>query len=81
MQRQLFFDELGNPIEFMVKAKFQLNDTSYVAMLPAEELDSDIYILKIDLNENGEEILVGIDDDELAEAAEVYEELMQKRMQ
>ncbi len=81
MERQLFFDELGNPIEFVVKAKFQLNDTNYVAMLPAEELESAVYILRIDLDENGEEVLAGIDDEELEGAVQVYEELMQNRMQ
>ena len=72
---------MGNEVEFVVKAKFSIDDTDYVAMLPAKELDSYTYILKIDLDENGEEVLAGIDDDELEEAKKVYEELESKRLQ
>lgn len=81
METLLFYDEMGNEIEFVVKAKFSIDDTDYVAMLPAKELDSYTYILRIELDDNGEEILVGIDDDELEEAQRVYEELENKRLQ
>lgn len=81
MERQLFYDELGNPIEFLIKGRFTLGDNDYVAMLPAEDLESDIYILRIDLDENGESILAGIDDEELKLATEVYEELMKENLQ
>ena len=66
---------------FIVKAKFSIDDTDYVAMLPANELESYTYILRIDLDDNGEEVLVGIDDDELEEAQKVYEELENRRLQ
>lgn len=81
MERLLFYDEMGNEVEFIVKAKFSIDDTDYVAMLPATELESYTYILRIDLDDNGEEILVGIDDDELEEAQKVYEELENRRLQ
>lgn len=81
METLLFYDEMGNEIEFVVKAKFSIDDTDYVAMLPAKELDSYTYILRIELDDNGDEILVGIDDDELEEAQKVYEELENKRLQ
>ena len=80
-ERHLFFDELGNEIEFIVKAKFSLDDTDYVAMLPADDIDSATYILRIELDDNGEEILVGIDDDELKDAEEAYEELLKENLQ
>lgn len=80
-ERHLFYDELGNEVEFIVKAKFTLDDTDYVAMLPAEDIESATYILRIELDENGEEILVGIDDDELKEAEEAYEELLKENLQ
>ena len=80
-ERHLFYDELGNAMEFVVKAKFSLDDTDYVAMLPADEIESATYILRIDLDDNGEEILVGIDDDELKEAEETYEELLKQQLQ
>ena len=81
MQRHLFYDELGNEIEFLIKAKFTLDDIDYVAMLPADDIESETYILKIEFDENGDEILVGIDDDELKEAEEVYEELLKENLQ
>ena len=81
MEKLLFYDEMGNEIEFVVKAKFTIDDTDYVAMLPAKELDSFTYILRIELDDNGEEILVGIDDEELEEAQKVYEELENQRLQ
>lgn len=81
MERHLFYDELGNPIEFIVKAKFSIDDDDYVALLPADDIEPYIYILKIELDEEGQEVLVGIDDDELQEAQEVYEELMKSNLQ
>lgn len=80
-ERHLFYDELGNEIEFIVKAKFSLDDTDYVALLPADQIESATYILRIELDENGDEILVGIDDDELKEAEEAYEDLLKDHLQ
>ena len=80
-ERHLFYDELGNEVEFIVKAKFSLDDTDYIAMLPADDIDSVTYILRIELDDNGEEILVGIDDDELKDAEEAYEELLKENLQ
>ena len=81
MEKHLFYDELGNEIEFIVKAKFSLDDTDYVAMLPADDIESETYILRIDLDGSGNQVLVGIDDDELEEAEKVYEELLRENLQ
>lgn len=81
MQKQLFYDESGNPVEFIIKAKFSIDDTDYVAMVPVDDIEPLVYILRIDLDEEGNEILVGIDDDELDEAVEVYEELIKDKLQ
>lgn len=80
-ERHLFYDELGNEIEFIIKAKFSLDDTDYVAMLPADDIESATYILRVELDDNGDEILVGIDEDELEEAEEAYEELIKEHLQ
>lgn len=80
-ERHLFYDELGNEVEFIVKAKFSLDDTDYVAMLPANDIESATYILRIDIDDNGNEILVGIDDNELKEAEGAYEELLKENLQ
>ncbi|MGO1470514.1 MAG: DUF1292 domain-containing protein [Tissierella sp.] len=81
IQRHLFYDELGNEIEFIIKAKFTLDDTDYVAMLPANDIESDTYILKVEFDESGNEVLAGIDDEELKEAEKVYEELLKENLQ
>nr|WP_300002390.1 DUF1292 domain-containing protein [Tissierella sp.] len=81
MQKHLFYDELGNEIEFIIKAKFTIDDTDYVAMLPADDIESDTYILKIEFDDNGDEMLVGIDDEELKEAEVIYEELLKENLQ
>ena len=80
-ERHTFYDELGNEIEFVVKAKFSLDDTDYVALLPANEIDAMTYILRIEMDDEGDEVLVGIDDDELEEAKDVYEELIKENLQ
>lgn len=80
-EKHLFYDELGNEIEFVVKAKFSLDDTDYVALLPAEDLQAYTYILRVELDNNGQEMLVGIDDDELKDAQEAYEELSKENLQ
>lgn len=80
-EKHLFYDELGNEVEFIVKAKFSIDDTDYVALLPVEDIESLTYILRLDMDDNGEEILVGIDDEELKEAQEVYEELSKENLQ
>jgi len=80
-ERHLFYDELGNEIEFIVKAKFTLDDTDYVALLPADDIESFTYILRVEIDENGDEYLVGIDDEELREAQKAYEELMKENLQ
>ncbi|MCR3956359.1 MAG: DUF1292 domain-containing protein [Gudongella sp.] len=80
-ERHTFYDELGNEIEFVVKAKFSMDDTDYVALLPANEIDAMTYILRIEMDDEGDEILVGIDDQELEEAKDVYEELVRENLQ
>ena len=80
-ERHLFYDELGNEIEFIVKAKFTLDETDYVALLPADDIESYTYILRIELDDNGDELLVGIDDEELMDAQKTYEELMKENLQ
>ncbi|MDR7870042.1 MAG: DUF1292 domain-containing protein [Tissierellaceae bacterium] len=80
-ERHLFYDELGNEVEFIVKAKFTLDDSDYVAMLPADNIESYTYILRVEVDDNGNEYLVGIDDDELLDAQKTYEELMKEKLQ
>lgn len=79
LDKYLFYDENNEPVEFILEGKFEINETPYVAMLPAKDLKGDIYILRIDKDMDGNEVLVGIEDDELEEAIEVYEELLSEK--
>lgn len=74
-ERHTFYDELGNQIEFVVKAKFSMDDTDYVAILPAKKIEAMTYILRIEMDAEGDEILVGIENDELEKAKDIYEGL------
>lgn len=80
-EKHLFYDELGNQVEFQIKGKFTLNETDYVALMPLEDIKSPTYILRIDYDDSGNEILVGIEDEELKIASEVYEELLSENLQ
>jgi len=75
MEKIKLYDENNVEKEFFVDAKFSIDDTDYVALLTDED-DPEIYILKIIEDENGEELLSGIDDKELKEAQSAYEELL-----
>lgn len=81
MQKLAFRDEFGNELDFIVKAKFKLGYSKYIALLSADEIYSPTYILKIEKDAMGNEILVGIDDDELEEVSEAYEEVKNDTIQ
>ncbi|MDY0255694.1 MULTISPECIES: DUF1292 domain-containing protein [Gudongella] len=81
-EKHVFYDELGNEIEFLVKAKFSLDDTDYVALLNADQLDTMTYLLKLELDQDGEPIFVTIDDEEeFEEVKSAYEELSREHLQ
>lgn len=75
MEKIKLYDENDNEVEFFVDAKFSIDDTDYVALYTDED-NPEIYILKVIEDENGDELLAGIDDDELEEAKNAYEELL-----
>ena len=58
-------DEEGNDSQFARIGQLELDDQIYLALIPAETEDADEYVvLKVEVDENGEETLVTIDDDE-----------------
>ncbi len=80
----LLYDEEGNEAEFEIIASLEVNDIEYAILLPndidieskAEEVD-EVYILRMELDENGDDVLVGIEDEnELNDVIEAYEELI-----
>ena len=75
MEKIKLYDENDKEVEFFVDAKFSVEDIDYVALYTDEE-HPEVYILKIIEDENGDELLAGIDDDELEVASKAYEELL-----
>lgn len=75
-------DELGKEQEFIILATFGLDDEDYAALIPADDIESPTYILRMETDANGDLILAGIDDDkELQDAIEVYEEIQKENLQ
>ena len=74
MNKQIFYDEDGKEVEFNVKEKFIYNDNDYLAMEKVDD-DSLIYLLRIETDQDGNEYLSGIDDYELEEVKDAYENL------
>lgn len=75
MEKIKLYDENDVEVEFFVDAKFSIEDTDYVALYTDED-EPEIYILKVIEDEDGNELLAGIDDAELEEAKKAYEELL-----
>ena len=61
-------DDQGKEVEFEHIDSIEMNDNCYVLLLPVKEPDDGVVILKFDTDDFGEEILVGVDDDEEAMA-------------
>lgn len=74
MEKLKFYDENGKEVEFILDARFTLDDTDYVALFTDDD-ESEIYILRVEVDEDGNEYLKGIDDIELKEAVDAYEQL------
>ncbi len=76
-------DEDGREIEFEVLGSIEHNGLTYVGLVeqfddPQAQLDSDgrMIVLKAIEDDNGEELLVTIDDEELAAVLPAFEEAL-----
>lgn len=68
-------DENGLEIEFDVITKLDIEENEYVIVVPSDENDeeAEAVALKIEVNDDGEEVLVSIDDeDEFDMVQEAY---------
>lgn len=71
-------DEDGNEVEFEHIDTVEVDGQTYLAFIPAElsvEDEAEVVILKIE-EENGEEVLVSVDDE--AEADKIFDIVMQR---
>jgi Protein of unknown function (DUF1292). len=75
-------DEDGNEIELEHLDTVEYNNQTYMAFLPANaalEESYDLIIMKIELEENGEEVLVTLDDeDEESELFQIFSERLEE---
>ena len=68
--------EDGKEVEFIVEATLKVDDDEYAILIPAHEDSDDAFVFKI-VTQNGEEVLVEVEDDEEFEAvAKAYDELI-----
>lgn len=77
MERFEAYEKNGKKIIFELVETFGMNDSEY-AVLNSED-DVNTYILKIIYDKDGNINLEGIDDEELSDAIEVYEELKSEK--
>jgi len=73
------YDELGESVQFEHLDTIEMNGAKYVVMTPfnkeveeGDELESDVYIMLVATNENGEEVLKMIEDGNIIE--KVYQQ-------
>ena len=57
-------DETGKESEFELIGSCEFEGTTYLALIPVEEGMDEYVILRLEADEQGEEILVTIDDDD-----------------
>ena len=77
MERFEAFDENGKKIIFELVETFGMNESEYAVLNSKDDINT--YILKIVYDKDGNINLEGIDDDELSDAIEVYEELKSEK--
>ena len=78
----VLYDEEDNECRLEVLAVLDVDDGRYAILMPEneDEEEEEAYVLRIEQDENGEDILVGIDDDEeLDTVVEAYEELARQQ--
>ena len=69
-------DEEGNESQFALIGELEIDGQIYLALIPADNDDADEYVvLKVEVDENGEELVVTIDDDdEFDKVADAFED-------
>ncbi|AFS78351.1 hypothetical protein DUF1292 [Gottschalkia acidurici 9a] len=70
-------DEDGKEQDFEVIATFDVEDDEYAALLPLGEEEEEVYLLKIEYDENGDATLRNIEDEEeFSDVAAAYEAIV-----
>lgn len=75
-------DDEGKEVEFEHIDTIEMDDECYVLLLPVEDPDDGVVILKFETDENGDEILVGVEnDDEAMAVLKKYDESVDEDME
>ena len=73
-------DEDGNETQFEIIASYEMDGVTYLALVPTENNDEGEYVilrLEADPENEGEEILVTIDDDdEFDKIADIFDDML-----
>ena len=70
-------DEEGNESQFELLGSQEIDGATYVALVPVDDKSDEYVILKSEVDDDGEEILVTIDDDdEFDRVADVFDNLL-----
>ncbi|NLZ48675.1 MAG: DUF1292 domain-containing protein [Clostridiales bacterium] len=64
VERIVLTDEEGVETEFNVITKFDIEDKEYVIVIPVEGEEEEAIALRIDKDDDGNDVLVTIEDDE-----------------
>jgi uncharacterized protein YrzB (UPF0473 family) len=78
----VLYNEEDKECRFEVLAVLDVDEGRYAILMPedGDEEDEEAYVLRIEKDENGQDILIGIDDDEeLDTVVEAYEELARQQ--
>lgn len=66
-------DEDGKECEFELIGKGEVDGNTYIALIPLEDNEDGCYvILRLDVDENGEDVCVSIEDDDEFEKVAAY---------
>lgn len=77
----VLLDEAGEEREFEVSATFGLDDFNYAVLFPVNNVD-EAYILRMEQDDKGDLVLVGIEDEEeLNSAIMTYESILRENME
>lgn len=72
-------DDDGNEVDFELLSSFELDDAKYAVVAPVDGGTDDAYVLRVEQDENGEDIFVGIEDEEeFNDVVEAYNELIEE---
>ncbi len=75
-----FFDENDEAVELEIVDSFEIGDIKYAALATPEDdsnedIESEVYIMRIESESSGEDVFVSIeDDDELDRAFEMFKD-------